>query len=205
MSVSFNDLHDKLVQRVNGLLSSEDLCDWLDNNIEIKSYIPINKKYALISIFSDRFHDILNSNHVEESTDEFLYLMYDIETMFTFLFAYTDIIPLQKHRTSENYDLVYKSRFFNYILEFCEEDYDNLLKKCDRVSGIESLFMANQMIKGLQQPSVEEWEVIKDTINSIDTENLKVLKSVQEYNDPMMKKIISSTSKDEIKKVMSKK
>ena len=203
MSINFTDLHDKLAQIVNGLISKEDLYQWLDENIEVKSYIPITQKYAMINIFSDRF----NTNVYNDSgeLDELFNLMYDIESLFSFLFGYTDIFVRPKDRTADNYDLIIRSGFYDYMMQFCKSDYLDLISKCDRVCSIDNIVLLNGFVKSLTQPSVEDMERIRDIINNeIDKDKLDVLKAVEEYNNPFFKKIMDVVSKKELAETMKK-
>lgn len=203
MSINFNDLHDKMIQKINGLVSKEDFYQWLDENIEVETYIPITKKYALINVFSNRFNTEIYSDDGEIS--EIFNLIYDLESMFVFLFGYTDVFVRPKDRTVDNYDLIIKSGFFDYIMSFCKNDYLDLQKKCDRVCSIDNLILLNGLIKSLSQPSVEDMEKIKNIINNeIDKDKLDVLKAIEEYNNPFLKKVIDSVSKKEIVENMKK-
>lgn len=205
MNINFNDLHDKLAQKVNGLITKDDLYEWLNENIKISSYLPLIKKYALIRVFSDKFKDSMQDN-IENEDDDFIYLMYDINQLFTLLFAYTDMILLSKYKTLDNYDLIMKSGFFDYMMQFCETDYRELISKCDRLTGIDNLYIMKQFIQSIgNQPSVEDVEKIRDIINNeVDKEKLEIIKAVQEYNNPMLKKIIGNISKENIEDVMKK-
>lgn len=201
MSINFNDLHDKMIQKINGLVSKEDFYQWLDENIEVETYIPITKKYALINVFSNRFNTEIYSDDGEIS--EIFNLIYDLESMFVFLFGYTDVFVRPKDRTVDNYDLIIKSGFFDYIMSFCKNDYLDLQKKCDRVCSIDNLILLNGLIKSLSQPSVEDMEKIKNIINNeIDKDKLDVLKAIEEYNNPFLKKVIDSVSKKEAAEIM---
>ena len=201
MSINFNDLHDKMIQKINGLVSKEDFYQWLDENIEVETYIPITKKYALINVFSNRFNTEIYSDDGEIS--EIFNLIYDLESMFVFLFGYTDVFVRPKDRTVDNYDLIIKSGFFDYIMGFCKNDYLDLQKKCDRVCSIDNLILLNGLVKSLSQPSVEDMEKIKDIINNeIDKDKLDVLKAIEEYNNPFLKKVIDSVSKKESAEIM---
>lgn len=203
--LNFNDLHDKLAQRKMGLITKENLYSWLDENMEVTSYLPITKKYAICKLFSDKFQEQVKNN--EDQDQDYIYLLYDLNCLFTLLFSYTDMIVISKHRTLVNYDLIIESGLYDYILSFCKEDYLRLVEKCDRVTGIDNLstFMYFSTAIG-KQPSVEEFERIKDIVNNeLDKDKLDIIKVLQEYNNPMMKKIIDNVSKDAVIEVMGKK
>jgi hypothetical protein len=202
MSLSFNDLHDKMAQRVNGLISKEDFYMWLNENMETQPYLSIVKKYAVSQAFSENLTKSLDKD-IDEIGLDFFYLTYDLNQMFALLFAYTDIVVTSKHRTIANYDLVMQSGLYDYILSCCKDDYKTLVEKCDRVSGIDSLFLVNSVLKNLRQPSVEEWEQIRDIINNdIDKEKFEIIRDIQEFNDPTMKVIRKSIKEKSAKEAM---
>lgn len=206
MSISFNDLHDKLLQRVDNLISRNELYDWLDNNLEVKNYLPLTTKYAEIRIFSDKFKDDVDSN-IDDKDVDFIYFVYDLNQLFVFLFAYTDIIVLSKNRTIENYDLIMKSGFFDYMMQYCKNDYESVIEKCNKVTGIEDVNIIKSFTMAIgSYPSVEEMERIRDIVNNeIDKDKLEIIKAVEEYNNPVMEKIAEVVKSDSLKEAVKEK
>ena len=206
MSISFNDLHDKLLQRVDNLISRDELYDWLDNNLEVKNYLPLTTKYAEIRIFSDKFKDDVDSN-IDDKDVDFIYFVYDLNQLFVFLFAYTDIVVLSKNRTIENYDLIMKSGFFDYMMQYCKNDYESVIEKCNKVTGIEDVNIMKSFAMAIgSYPSVEEMERIRDIVNNeIDKDKLEIIKAVEEYNNPVMEKIAEVVKSDSLKEAVKEK
>lgn len=206
MNISFNDLHDKLLQRVDNLISRDELYDWLDNNLEVKNYLPLTTKYAEIRIFSDKFKDDVDSN-IDDKDVDFIYFVYDLNQLFVFLFAYTDIVVLSKNRTIENYDLIMKSGFFDYVMQYCKNDYESVVEKCNKVTGIEDVNTIKSFTMAIgSYPSVEEMERIRDIVNNeIDRDKLEIIKAVEEYNNPVMKKITEVIESDSLKEAVKEK
>lgn len=206
MSISFNDLHDKLLQRVDNLISRDELYDWLDNNLEVKNYLPLTTKFAEIRIFSDKFKDDVDSN-IDDKDVDFIYFVYDLNQLFVFLFAYTDIVVLSKNRTIENYDLIMKSGFFDYMMQYCKNDYESVIEKCNKVTGIEDVNIIKSFTMAIgSYPSVEEMERIRDIVNNeIDKDKLEIIKAVEEYNNPVMKKITEVIESDSLKEAVKEK
>ena len=206
MSISFNDLHDKLLQRVDNLISRDKLYDWLDNNLEVKNYLPLTTKYAEIRIFSDKFKDDVDSN-IDDKDVDFIYFVYDLNQLFVFLFAYTDIVVLSKNRTIENYDLIMKSGFFDYMMQYCKNDYESVIEKCNKVTGIEDVNIIKSFTMAIgSYPSVEEMERIRDIVNNeIDKDKLEIIKAVEEYNNPVMEKIAEVVKSDSLKEAVKEK
>lgn len=195
--MKFTDLHDKMAQCVNGLISKESFYSWLDENIKVKSYLSIATKYAIISMFSDRLNQDISDYLEKKEATGYIYMMYDINIMFELLFKYIEVIVLSKNRTIENYDLVMQSGLYDYIVDKCGSDYKNLVEKCDRASNIETMGIIRELSNiFVNPPSVEDMEKIKDIINNdIDKKKLQILKAVEEYNNPTLKKILDKASK----------
>ena len=206
MDISFNDLHNKLLQRVDNLISRDELYDWLDNNLEVKNYLPLTTKYAEIRIFSDKFKDDVDSN-IDDKDVDFIYFVYDLNQLFVFLFAYTDIVVLSKNRTIENYDLIMKSGFFDYMMQYCKNDYESVIEKCNKVTGIEDVNIIKSFTMAIgSYPSVEEMERIRDIVNNeIDKDKLEIIKAVEEYNNPVMEKIAEVVKSDSLKEAVKEK
>ena len=206
MAISFNDLHDIMAQRNNGLISKEKLYLWLDENVQIKTYIPLVNKYAIIKLFSENIKSGMGEEG-EYNTDAIL-LYYDINQLFSLLFAYTDIVVTTKDRSLDNYDLIMTSGFYDYIYNYCGcgRDYDELVKKCDNTTGINSICIMEQIVQAIgKQPTVSEMRQMANIINNdVDKDKLELIKTIQEYNNPTMKKVVDAISKESAKEVMNK-
>lgn len=189
LNIKFESLLDKLKERVNGDISKEELYDWLDENIVVANYIPLAKKYAIISVFNDNF-----AKQSDLSSKDTLYMVYDMLQMFAVLFAYTSIVVLSRYRTVDNYDLVMKSGFFDYMMKYCEDDYEEFIHKFDRVCGIDDVNIMEQFIGAVNNyPTLEEIEKMRDIINNdIDKDKMEVLRAVEEYNNPVLKEVMKS-------------
>lgn len=206
MAISFNDLHDIMAQRNNGLISKEKLYLWLDENVQIKTYIPLVNKYAIIKLFSENIKSGMGEEG-EYNTDAIL-LYYDINQLFSLLFAYTDVIVTTKDRSLDNYDLIMTSGFYDYIYNYCGcgRDYDELVKKCDNTTGINSICIMEQIVQAIgKQPTVFEMRQMANIINNdVDKDKLELIKTIQEYNNPTMKKVVDAISKESAREVMNK-
>lgn len=202
MSLNFTDLHDKMVQRKTKLITKKDFEAWLKENVEVKPYLSIATKYAVISIFSDNMNKQIKDFYESEYQNfEYIYLTYDINLIFDLLFKYLDMIVLSKYRTAENYDLVMQSGFYDYMMGKCGVDYKNMVEKCDRATGIDNLSVIHELTTIFANPpSVEEIEKIRDIINNdINPEKLEILQAMAEYNNPTMKKIIDKASEESVR------
>ena len=203
--MKFTDLHDKMGQCSNHLISKEDFYRWLDENIKVKEYLPLSVKYATISIFSEKVNSELKE-YLEKNNDiGYIYMTYDINILFELLFKYVGMTIISKHRTVENYDLIMNSGFYDYVTSKCERDYKDTISKCDRATGIDSIQILKQISDiFISPPSVEDIEKIKNIINNeIDPEKLRILEAVEGYNNPLMKKINEKIQEVSIKEILT--
>ena len=206
MGINFNDLHDKMSQVTSGSISREYFSEWLDENIDIDVYIPVATKYAIASVFSKEIFSGMSGMDIAEDID-YIFLKYETERLFNSLFPYIKIKISKSNKTFENYDLIFKSGLYDYVMKFCESDYKRFLDIFDRVSGINTLTIMNQFVTFIgKQPNVEDMERIRDIINDeIDTNKMEILKAVQEYNSPVMKQVIQGLSTESLKEVIKDK
>lgn len=192
--LSFTDLKDKMVQVTTALITNKQFIDWLDENMEVKKYLPITAKYASISLFASTFDDVIAKyEEIHHESGVVNYMTYDINVMFDFLFQYTNCTVIPKYRTTDNYDLVMQSGLYRYIVYRCQNDFDDLKRKCDRVIGIDFYFMAKAMKDILGKfPTPDEANKITEAVNEIDTEKLQALRDIQAMNNPMTAKVIQA-------------
>lgn len=204
--MTFNDLKDKMTQVSLSLITIEDFYGWLDENISVKKYIPIVNKYAIVRMFSNNFVEDLNNEIIKEEVSmDYIYLTYDINLMFSILFEYIDVFVFGKDRTTSNYDLVVNSGLYSYIIKKCEEDYKKFEDICKLMSGVNDVNIMN-MFTSLINSNLDnsKLEEAKDIVNNIDKEKLEILKVVEQYNNPVIKKAIDNISKESMKKNIKK-
>ena len=200
--MTFNELHDKLVQFDTGLIKQDEMQKWCDDNITIKRYFSIITKYALIEMLKDN----LDNLEIKDSEDMYyVYMTFDIQAFFTFLFRYISVdVPFDK-RTTVNYDLFMRTGFVDYVLDVCGKDYNELVSKARDVIGLENMNVIKavaQIFSGLMD--ISDLDKIKDAVNSLDKDNLKVIQAIQEFNDPTTKMVVDNLKKASIEEAKSK-
>lgn len=200
--MNFTDLHDKLVQFDTGLIKQREFDGWLEDNITVKKYFSIVTKYALIEMLKDN----IDSLQLKDSEDiYYIYMTFDIQSMFTFLSRYISIdIPFDK-RTTVNYDLMMRTGFVDYVMQICGKDYNELVSKAREVIGLENMNVVKavaQIFSGLMNTS--DLDKIQETVNNLDKENLKFIQNIQEFNDPTTKKVVDELKKSAAEEARSK-
>lgn len=118
--INLTDVLDNCRMRVNGLFDEEDFDKFLET-IEIVKYLPLDKKRDILFLF---LMDIKYLTSGDEACDDEIQI--EINSLFNILLAYTNINTggYTKLFTKENYDTIYMSGLADYILDFCERDYN---------------------------------------------------------------------------------
>lgn len=200
--MNFTDLHDKLVQYDTGLIKQREFDGWLEDNITVKKYFSIVTKYALIEMLKDN----LDSMELKDSDDiYYIYMTFDMQSMFTFLSRYISVdIPFDK-RTVVNYDLMMRTGFVDYVMQTCGKDYNELVSKAREVIGLENMNVikaVTQIFSGLMDTS--DLDKIQETVNNLDKENLKFIQNIQEFNSPATKAVVDELKKSAAEEAQSK-
>lgn len=196
--ISLKDILIQLNKLNDNKISKEELYIYLLNNIEIKSYISLVHKYAIIRRVNEKLQDrIIDINENDYDLD-MLYFDYDLYLLFELLFSYTNIEVDDDDKTLENYDLILSTGLYDYIISYCSIDYEILKEKCDKVVGINNINILNELrtlFGGM--PSIEGMQQASDIINNLDKNNLKILNTINALNNP---KVIEYINRAQFKK-----
>lgn len=201
-NIKFKTILDKINQMNNNIITIEDLKQFLDNNLIVKQYLPLSEQYNIIKY-------IMSNNSKFESIDIFETEEYiDIIKIFIALFSYTNIETEIDDEISENYDIFVNSYVYKYILDDCSEDFKNFCRRIDRTIDNNNFNQFNILLKYFVDtiPNTEEVvtatkdneKIIKELYGK--EELFKQLTKLQEFNDPMTKKIVNELKKIAIKK-----
>jgi hypothetical protein len=208
--ITFADLNDKMIQTSTGLLSKTDLYRWLDENIEVKNYIPISKKYSILQMFLIDFtYDFLSDFFSGNNSGgvEFLYMNYELYSTFTLLMAYIDVELKDKNVTPDNYDLIKQTGTFDYIVEHCKSDYNDFKSQCDRVVGINDMSIIAKLNEAFEKnPSVNEFTDVMEKFDNIMKkksvrENLKFINNINMFNNPLLSEAVEEIQKESVQEI----
>lgn len=202
--MDFMTLLEMATKRCDFKISEEEFINWLDENIEVNTYIPITMKYAVASIFSNNLKDV---EEIDKSDLNICYfMMYDIGIMFDVLFRYIDVTALPDDKTSYNYDIFCKSGLKEYILNICKEDYNELVQICDRITAINQFALISSLSSFINPiPTTEDIDKIVNLFNNqLDKEKLQLVKDINLLNDPKMNKVLENIKKQSINEIMGR-
>lgn len=197
--VNFTDIHDRLTSYKLGLTTKEETEAWLDEVLEVRDYINITEKFAIINIFRQNFEiDFLTFDNGQKTLEkEFIALNFTIRLFFDLMLHYTNVYVLDKYKTDENYNLVISSGFYDMLLNICREDYKLLEKYCKETIDLNNISLYKLLeTLVLSAPTVEDAEKIKDMINDIDKDKLEILESVQKYNNAYLDEMMNNTGRE---------
>lgn len=208
--VNFINLKEKMDSVKNEQLSKVDFYKWLDENIKVEKYLSLSQKYSIIKLFVINFQykyiDKLMSGELDIGA-EYFYMQYDIETLFELLIPYIDVEVKKEYKNIDNYDLIFISGLYDYIVSKCNSDYLLLKEKCDTVIGIKDLTVINKLSefveKNINISEFNEFMVKFDSIMKKKNvrENLKFINNINMFNDPNISKMIDIIQDESVKEI----
>lgn len=168
--------NEKTVKEYNDLL----------NSIIVKSYMPMQEKVvALVRMLMDNEREI----DVESS---FFTAGLELACCFDGLLAYTNIDPEVdiSIKNYENYDIIYQSGLADYILQYCEKDYERLVKMMERTLSFESLREMINSLSSMDSGMLREVvNALKGVKKDLDSETIKNIADIMRLDDPLLTQI----------------
>lgn len=199
----FTEFYNKMLEVENKAISRKDFYDWLDENVITNGYISIVDKYATIFMIQNRIKNDIEDAMEEDGEIDSFYINYDINSTMRILLSYTDIQYSRNDITSKNYDLLFKTGFYNYMMRRCTRDYHDFKKKCDTVVGIDSIRLWYDLNKNLVNlPTAQEFDKslskVKRMLNSDKFgEKIENLLKIEAMNNPRMKDLVDVVMESE--------
>ena len=152
----------------------------------IRAYLPMQDKVvALVRMIIDSDKDI-------DVPETFFTAGLEIACCFDGLLSYVNIEPEVnlEIKNYENYDILYQSGFADYVLEFCEKDYNRLVRLLERTLSYENLA---ELIKSMQEldtgalkSTVSE---LKASLKEANPEMIKDMADIMRLNDPTLNEL----------------
>lgn len=163
----------------------------------IKEKLIIKKHLSL----AQRENIILRSLIDIRSSDEEMNLgqisnAFEISLTFNALLSYTNIEPdfSPVYKNDIVYDILWESGLMEYILEFCEKDYDRVEKQFYQIISYQNLINLIENMDSLKLENIEELtNSFKNFSLKLDPAVVKNLAEIAKFNDPFVQNL-----KDEI-------
>lgn len=170
-------------------------------NLVIRSYLPMQEKViALVRMIIDSDKDI-------DVPATFFTAGLEIACCFDGLLSYTNIetevnVEIKNY---ENYDLIYQSGLADYILQYCEKDYDRLVRMMEHTLSYENL---NELVESIREVDFgklsEVTATIKNMKSEIDPEVIKNMADIMRLNDPNLTRLNDTLNSDAADKAVEK-
>lgn len=159
-------------------------------SLVIRDYMPIAQKELLLR------KALIDIKMDEEIMPYTASILYEIALVFDGLLAYVvNIDPAVDtyFKDAQFYDLLKISGLIDYILSFCENDYNDFCKLAEKMISFDNL---SELSKNLELTSPEQIQRLTDEFKQFTTEtNPEVLKSlgnIAAANDPLLTNIRTS-------------
>ena len=135
--VSLDEFLNVCIKFLNSEITKEDLKEWLDNNLYIKRYLPLQTKCAIIT------HILLEDNFLGIDNNIIIAHQIELKKFYRILLSYTniDVSECEDLMTMENYDIIMMC-VGNVLYSLIGEDYNrtvDLLNNTINVSNIQNI------------------------------------------------------------------
>lgn len=135
--VSLDEFLNICIKFLNSEITKEDLKEWLDNNLYIKRYLPLQTKCAIIT------HILLEDNFLGIDNNIIIAYQIELKKFYRILLSYTniDVSECEDLMTMENYDIIMMC-VGNVLYSLIGEDYNrtvDLLNNTINVSNIQNI------------------------------------------------------------------
>lgn len=170
--ISLDEFLNICIKFLNSEITKEDLKEWLDNNLYIKRYLPLQTKCAIIT------HILLEDNFLGIDNNIIIAYQIELKKFYRILLSYTniDVSECEDLMTMENYDIIMMC-VGNVLYSLIGEDYNrtvDLLNNTINVSNIQNI-MDTISISGNNQTKMSSelkktfkvFDENKETVNKI--------------------------------------
>ena len=159
----------------------------IQQGLVIRDYMPLGQKEL---IMRKALIDMRSDEQVLPYTAS---ILHEIALLFDCLLAY--VVNLDPnidniYKDASFYDILKLSGIIDYILSFCEKDYESLRQMADRMISFDNL---KELTKNIELASPEQVQRLTDEFKRFTTDtNSEVLKHMGEImaaNDPLLNRI----------------
>lgn len=135
--VSLDEFLNICIKFLNSEITKENLKDWLDNNLYIKRYLPLQTKCAIVT------HILLEDNFLGIDNNILIAYQIELKKFYRILLSYTniDVSECEDLMTMENYDIIMMC-VGNVLYSLIGEDYNrtvDLLNNAINVNNIQNI------------------------------------------------------------------
>lgn len=175
--------------------------DKMCQGLTVRSYLTMQEKViALVRIVidSDKDYDVPAS---------FFTAGVEMACLFDGLISYTNLeqdLSIDE-KNYENYDLLYQSGFADYVLGFCQKDYDRLVRMMERTFSFENLMELTNSIKEMDVGALDNLtNELRNCKKDLNPEILRDMADILRYNDSNLSKLKEVLGTESLDKVLGK-
>lgn len=177
----------------------EEVLTTFKSQLIIRNYLPLREKVvALYKILSDTVIP-------EGSLGSVFAVKLEVSTLFNGLLVYTNIeSPISYEKlTYENYDLLYQSGVVDYILQYCQQDYNKLISLIDYSLDYHHLLDLIETLKKVDTEHIDkilyEMKSMRETMDPVSLQNIS---DIVKYNDPNLYQLGENFKEEALDKIL---
>lgn len=174
----------------------------LESRLVIRSYLEMSEKAVCITrSFIDADKDV-------SIPSVFVAIGFDLAYLFDCLLAYTNIdvdAMVDGDKIYENYDLIYQSGLADYIIGYCEKDYNRLVRMVERSLSIEHISSLLSSLENIDGEAIDDLtRSIVDLKTNGDKEMIHDMATIAKASDPEFAGLKEKVSDEVLDKIFSK-
>lgn len=199
--INLKDVIDVCSKFIESNGKNTELID-LESKLIIKNYLPMDEKAVCIT------KAFLDADKDYSIPSIFIAIGFDIAILFDCLLSYVNI-DIEKitdeEKTYENYDLIYQSGLGDYILNYCKQDYERLVKMVDKALSIEHVSALLNSLDSVDSDSIESMtNAIVGLKNNADKEMIHDMATIAKFSDPEFEDLKDKITEEVLDRIYSK-
>lgn len=157
--------------------------DDLKRKLVIRAYLPAEEKMVTL------YKVVTDADKSMDLASSAFTMGLELALCFDGLLAYTNIDTniIKEAKIYETYDLLYQTGLADYILQYCEKDYNRLVRLMERTVSYENLLELMDSVGKVQPETIKEaMEEFKKFREGATPEMLHDMADILRFNDPTL-------------------
>lgn len=170
----------------------------LQKRLEVRTYLPMAQKTSVLYMATT------DSDRPYDDNYAIFTMAMEVAMVFDGLLAYTNIEPVWDNtiKNYDTYDILEQSGFIDYVLQFCERDYNKLVRLFERTVSVAHLMSLFEVLENIDGESVKALTTaINKFTNEADGQLVKDVADIMRYNDPELHQLKEDVVEEVIDKI----
>lgn len=170
----------------------------LQKRLEVRTYLPMTQKASVL------FRATMDSDRPYDDNYAIFTMAMEVAMVFDGLLAYTNVEPVWDNtiKNYDTYDILEQSGFIDYVLQFCERDYNKLARLFERTVSVAHLMSLLEVLENVDGESVKALTTaINKFTNEADGQLVKDVADIMRYNDPELHQLKEDVVEEVIDKI----